>query len=76
VGEYKLHFERIIGAKVQLVRPSEWKGQQPKYVTEKRMYDRFPGVNEYLEGVSSSKRHNVFDAIGIAAYGYDKLTRN
>jgi len=74
VGEYKHWFE-YDGCKVRLIAPSDWKGQQPKAVTERRMRARFPDLDRWLVGIAPGKKHNVIDAIGIAAYGWDKENR-
>jgi len=75
VGEYKGGFEHA-GCKVHLIAPSDWKGQQPKAVTERRMRARFPDLDRWLVGIAPGKRHNVIDAIGIACYGWDKEHAN
>lgn len=70
VGEYKEYFRSA--SKVTLVAPSDWKGQLPKEVTARRARARFPDLDRWLVGVAPGKRHNVLDAISIAAWGWDK----
>lgn len=76
VGEYKQYFQSI-GAKVGLVWPSEWKGQEDKGLNNARVVaalsplerGRLKGALQY---VSTSKQNNVIDAIGLgkAAFLY------
>lgn len=72
VGEYKKWYDMMSHAKVALVAPSDWKAQLPKAVTKQRVRVRFPDLDRWLVGVPKGKHHNVYDAIGIAAYGWDK----
>ena len=74
VGRYVEYFDSH-NTKVALIAPSDWKGQQPKVVTERRMRARFPDLDRWLVGIPKSKAHNVIDSIGIAAYGWDKEQR-
>jgi hypothetical protein len=76
VGEYKQYFQSL-GARVNLVWPSEWKGQQDKTLNNARVVqalsplerNRLKGALEY---VPTSKQNNVIDAIGLgkAAFLY------
>ena len=76
VGEYKQYFLSL-GAKVNLVWPSEWKGQQDKTLNNQRVIDALaPLERNRLKGalkyVPTSKQNNVIDAIGLgkAAFLY------
>ena len=75
VGEWK-NCARLCGAEFHMVYPSEWKGQTPKEVTKKRMRERFKNIDDIVHWsqIPPSKQHNVYDAIGIAAYGFDQLS--
>lgn len=62
-----------------LVLPSEWKGQVPKQIHEKRILgalsgqelSRVPGRSE----LAASKRHNVIDAVGLGLWKLGRLER-
>jgi len=76
VGEYKAKFEAL-GPRwpVTLVAPSDWKAQLPKAITEARMRARFPDVDQWLTDIPKSKQHNLFDALGIACYGWNRANK-
>jgi hypothetical protein len=76
VGEYKQYFQSL-GAKVALVWPSEWKGNQDKALNNARVVQALsPLERNRLKGalhyVPTSKHNNVIDAIGLgkAAFLY------
>jgi hypothetical protein len=69
VGEYKQYFLSL-GAKVNLVWPSEWKGQQDKTLNNARTVNALSSLERNrlkgaLHYVPTSKQNNVIDAIGL-----------
>lgn len=77
VGEYKRCFQHERGASVRLVLPCDWKGQQPKDVTELRARQSLSPpemsiVAACMKSVAPSKRHNVWDAIALGRAAFEK----
>lgn len=75
VGRYAEHFEHS-GARVALALPKNWKGQQPKSVTEARARrDLSPSslrvALESLRYVAASSHNDVWDAIGLGLAAFD-----
>jgi hypothetical protein len=61
---------QTLGAKCELVRPSEWKGNVPKRIHHERILARLTGVERVLtEGVSG----DALDAIGIGLWKLGRL---
>ena len=61
------------GADLRAVKPSEWKGQEPKDITEKRVLESLSSFeNSVLEAerakVKKSVAHNMVDAVGIGLW--------
>jgi hypothetical protein len=59
------------GTRATLVEPSTWKGQVPKDVSERLVNDNLTMNERALLkrcGVPKSKRHNVYDAVGIGLW--------
>lgn len=71
-GQLAGRFEEA-GIEVCKIAPSDWKGQTPKDVVERRV-DRALSAEEKarIESTSRSRMHNVIDGIGI---GLDRLGR-
>lgn len=69
VGRYANEAERY-GCTVHLISPNDWKDSTPKAVTKIRVTRDFPEVSELVKNVAPTKQHNVYDAVGIAQYGY------
>lgn len=72
VGEYKQFFERR-GARVVFYRPSEWKGQLPKKVHHRRVWDVLDDVERSIVGVAGDRvpagdRHNLMDAVALGKW--------
>lgn len=69
VGRYSQHLEER-GVKVAHVLPQDWKGQQPKEVTqaqaERSLSLQERGVvADCMKFIAKSKQHNVWDAIAL-----------
>ena len=63
-------FWTMQGSIVRLIEPSEWKGQTPKDVTQRRCraaLDLAESPRVWLPS-AASKAHNVWDAVGIALW--------
>lgn len=62
------------------VTPAEWKGQETKEITERRVRERLSNkelliVEQYLETLAKRLHNNVWDAVGIGLWAcgrYDK----
>lgn len=66
VGALALEFR---GALVTIVRPSEWKGNTPKHVTENRVRRALsPEEMARVKWPAPSLRHNVVDGIAIGLW--------
>lgn len=65
----------VYEGQVTLVEPRTWKGSVPKAVTQARVTERIGECKALVEAKKTykSKVHNVFDAIGLMYYGFDKL---
>lgn len=66
-----------LGVVVHFVVPFKWKGQVPKEIHHARVWAVLSDaekeiVNKAVRGVAPSKRHNVFDAIGIGLWVRDQ----
>lgn len=67
-------------AKIVTVTPGEWKGQTPKDIHHDRIYKDLSDterehVADLLANIPKSRRHNVWDAIGLAKWYYKKTQR-
>lgn len=74
VGRYVERFE-VLGAKVTLHLPNEWKGQLPKGVMSGRTLKGLSlaeqaVVNHCLQPIAPSKRHNVMDAVALGVWAF------
>lgn len=65
---------------IRLIKPSEWKGQVPKNITQKRI-ERFLTMSERiclercLQLVTPSLRHNLYDAVGLGLFALKRVKR-
>lgn len=59
-----------------LVLPKQWKGQVPKHIHHQRMFDKYPWLPLAVSGFKKMDQEHVIDAIGLAIYGMEHLTKN
>lgn len=64
-------------ARIEAVRPFQWKGNLPKEVHHKRILaelskDSLGVLEGSFKTIPKSLRHNVMDAVGLAMYGVKK----
>lgn len=73
VGIAGAYVAATLGGQLRLVKPSQWKGQMPKRLTEPRVRARLSAqecvvLDRGLEQIPPSLRHNVYDAAGIGLH--------
>lgn len=68
----------VLGDKSKMVRPSEWKGQMPKEVCQRRIEKILTleelRISQWVVGqFPPDLQHNLWDAIGIGLYGVGRF---
>lgn len=58
--------------------PAEWKGNVPKTIHHKRLAKEIPGAKEAIKnsGVPVGQQHHLWDACGLAWYGWKKCCQS
>jgi hypothetical protein len=76
----------VAGTQVRYVTPAEWKGQVDKGAhnmrvwlrlddNEQKLVDHVFATSKGRNGLAQSKRHNVFDAIGLGLFACGRMAR-
>ena len=55
--------------------PAEWKGQVPKTIMQNRLLEQMPDLEQLLSVYTKEQRHNVYDGLMLAMYGYENRER-
>lgn len=70
----------MLGACVEFVEPSRWKGQVPKDIHHGRVWSALTPeeqkiVDSAVKSRPASKRHNILDAVGLGLWAAKRLGR-